>query len=201
MNNDSNEPNEGASPAATGSEDQPADRQQQSNPEAGGDHQTKPAASGADQSASDGETLKTSEKPKSDFGLTVDHHKSFLVKFWSAIERVFHYFYVGCIGLLGLAVLLSIPILILGFTAVVLGIPGFVLYQLQGKPIQNFCRYFFTSPYSIVLTIFWAGYFFTHGWPRLRDSLQSMLQKMRPLLGWVRTMLSSFSEKANGDGS
>jgi hypothetical protein len=156
--------------------------------------QTEPQPTRSERPDSADQTPNPSKKPQSDFSLAVDHHKSIFVKFWTAIEQVFHYFYVGCIGLLGLAIVLAIPILILGCTAVVLGIPGYVLSRLLGKGE-------FFSPYTIVLTIFWAGYFFTHGWPRLRDSLQSMFQKMWPLFGWVRTMLSSFSEKANDNAS
>lgn len=194
MSSDQTERNDVDPPATVQPKESPSDEETTRDGQDRDDLRTELQASRLDQLSSADRTPKPSEKPQSDFSLAVDHHKSVFVKFWKVIEQGFHYFFVGCIGLLGLAIALAIPILILGCTAVVLGIPGYVLHQLLGK------KEFF-SPYSIVLTIFWAGYFFTHGWPRLRDSLQSMFRKMWPLLGWVRTMLSSFSEKANGNGS
>jgi hypothetical protein len=155
---------------------------------------TEPQFPGRDQPPSADQTATPGEKSLSDFSLAVDHHKSVFVKFWKVIEQGFHYFFAGCIGVLGLAIALAIPILILGCTAVVLGIPGYVLYQLLGSK-EHFL------PYALVLTIFWSGYFFTHGWPRLRDCLQSVFGKMWPLLGWVRTMLSSLSEREKGNES
>ena len=194
MSSEQTERNDVDPPAAVQPEESRSDEETKRDGQNNDDLQTEPQPTRPDQPSSADGTPMPSEKPQSDFSLAVDHHKGVFVKFWTAIGQVFHCFYVGCIGLLGLAIALAIPILILGCIAVVLGIPGYVLYMLLGKDE-------FFTPYTIVLTIFWAGYFFTHGWPRLRDSLQSMLQKMSPLLGWVRTVLSSFSEKAKGNDS
>lgn len=181
-------------PVAGQPEKSGSDEQASSDNQGRYDFETEPRQDEPEQPRSADRTPKPPEKPQSDLGLAVDHHKSVFVKLWKFIEQGFHYFFVGCIGILGLAIALAIPILMLGCTAAVLGIPGYVLYHLFGQEAYIF-------PYSLVLTIFWAGYFFTHGWPRLRESLQSMFGKMQPLLSWVRKMLGSFSEKEDGESS
>jgi hypothetical protein len=128
-----------------------------------------------------------------DVRLAVKHQFAWVQPVQRCIEQLFHYFFVGCVSLLGLCIAFLIPTVIAVCVAGLLGIPGYLCYRWFSEPGEYF------SAATVIVTIFWTGYFVTHGWPRLRRLLTKTWTRLQPVLNWFRQMLESVSKPDESD--
>ncbi|MEO2032095.1 MAG: hypothetical protein ABGZ35_08415 [Planctomycetaceae bacterium] len=152
------------------------------------DNQPSSGAAAAEKSSS-----TVSDGMAEDVGLAVKHHFAWVQPVQRFIERLFHYFFVGCVSLLGLCIAFLIPAVIAVCVAALLGIPGYLCYRWFSEPGEYF------STVTVIVTIFWTGYFVTHGWPRLRRLLTETWTRLQPVLNWFRQMLESVSKQDESD--
>lgn len=113
------------------------------------------------------------------------------------IGGVFHYFFVGCASLLGVAVILLIPIFIAAAVTILLGLPGYLVFRWFGQPEDPAAVVGWRdvlSPLTVLVTIFWSGYFVTHGWPHLSEGLSRVFTWIKPALVWMGRVLENLSE-------
>lgn len=106
------------------------------------------------------------------------------------VQGLFHYFFVGCASLLGLLIVLLIPTVVAVAVAVLLGIPGYIVYHWRWLVAEG--QYF--SPWIVLITIFWSGYFVTHGWPHLWPALVGVFGWFKPALVWMGRVLENISD-------
>lgn len=128
------------------------------------------------------------DEPESDLKMAFKHNTRWLGMIKEGVESFFHYFFVGCISLLGFAITFSLPLLIMGFLLCVLLLPAYIWWYLFIKPEAP------VTVMTVIVTIFWSGYFFTHGWPRLRASLMATYERLQPMLKWLRQTIAQFGD-------
>ena len=138
-----------------------------------------------------------------DIALAVRHHKKGLTKAWSWVEVIFHYFFVGSLSIATLLIAFAIPLAMLAALMSLLLVPAYVIYTLarvdSDPPTTFFNQNKFLLASLVVITIYWAGYFFQHGWPRMQGALQRMYVKAAPLITWALKSLNRFGDDKKED--
>ncbi len=125
-----------------------------------------------------------------DLKLAIRRNTGWIAAIGGLVGGFFHYFFVGCASLLGLLVVLVVPIVIAVLVAVLLGVPGYLVYHVEWLVAPGD----YTSPWIVVVTIFWSGYFVTHGWPHLWPALVRVFSWIKPVLVWAGRVLENISD-------
>lgn len=142
-----------------------------------------------DEDVGDGGTM-------ADLKLAFKRNTGWIGAIGDGIGGLFHYFFVGCASLLGLAVVLLIPIAVAAAVAVLLGLPGYLAFRWFGTPEEGTLLrwYDVLSPLTVLVTIFWSGYFVTHGWPHLSEGLGRVFTWIKPALVWMGRILENITD-------
>jgi len=139
-----------------------------------------------------------------DLALAVRHHGRGFSKVRVWMEVIFHYFFVGSVSIATIAIAFAIPLTILTALLTLVLTPAFVVYMCIPSKADSFTSLFLWSnryllATLIVISVFWSGYFFKHGWPRVQGGLQRLYVRTAPLITWLLRTLNRHGSEAKDE--